>query len=138
MRIKDKIEQIKRYLDELEQISPNNFEDYDIKTCAACERYFEKIVEAAVDLSYLVIKKNQFKVPEEANEAFDILVKEKIISKELATRLKEAKGMRNLISHQYGNIDDKIVFKSITEELPTDIKNYINIIKTKFNREYLY
>jgi uncharacterized protein YutE (UPF0331/DUF86 family) len=35
------------------------------------------------------------------------------IDKRLSSKLKEAKGMRNIIAHEYGNIDDKIVFKSM-------------------------
>ena len=76
-----------------------NFNEYvnDPKTKAACERYFEKIIEAVVDLAFLIIKEQGLKLPEEEKEAFDILALEKIIDKELAEKLKDAKGMRNIM-----------------------------------------
>jgi len=131
MRIKDKLEEIEKYLSELEEIMPHSFKEYkeEFKTKAACERYFEKIIEAAVDLAFLIIKDKGLKTPEEDKEAFDILSSENIISKELAKKLKDAKGMRNIIAHEYGKIDDEIVFHAITEELEKDITDFINHIK---------
>jgi len=131
MRIKEKINEIEHYLEELSDIVPEDFQEYakDKKAKAACERYFEKIIEAAVDLAFLVIKENGLKSPEEDKEAFDIIAKGKIISETLATRLKDAKGMRNIIAHEYGKIDDKIVFEAITEELERDVKEFIKKVR---------
>lgn len=130
MRIKDKVEEIEGYLSELSEIMPGTFEEYkEIKNKAACERYFEKIIEAITDLAFLMVKEKGLKIPEEDKEAFDILSKEGIISDELSAKLKDAKGMRNIISHEYGKVDDEIVFDSITEELTKDVEEFIKNIK---------
>jgi len=131
MRINDKIREIGNYLSELEEIMPKNFHEYktDLKTKAACERYFEKIIEAVIDLAFLIIKDKGYKIPEEDKEAFDILANEKIISQELSIRLKEAKGMRNIIAHEYGKIDDELIFHSITEEIQSDVNKLIKSLK---------
>jgi len=131
MRINDQIREIEDYLSELEEIMPKNFHEYktDLKTKAACERYFEKIIEAVIDLAFLIIKDKGYKIPEEDKEAFDILANEKIISQELSIRLKEAKGMRNIIAHEYGKIDDELIFHSITEEIQSDVNKLIKSLK---------
>ena len=131
-RIEDKTKEIEQYLDELLTIVPDSLDIYknDIKIKAACERYFEKIIESIVDLTFLIIKDKNLKIPEEDKEAFDILYKEGIIKKKLADRLKEAKGMRNILAHEYGKVDDEIVFNSITFELENDIKEFLKEIKT--------
>jgi len=133
MRVNDKIKEIEDYLSELTEIMPRSFKDYktDLKTKAACERYFEKIIEAVVDLCFLMIKDKGYSTPEEDKEAFDILAAENIISQELAEKLKDAKGMRNIIAHEYGTIDDELVFHSITEELEKDSEEFIKNIKEK-------
>ena len=46
-------------------------------------------------------------------------------------KLKEAKGMRNILAHQYGKVDDKIIFDSITNELKKDVKNFIKAVIKK-------
>jgi len=126
-RINDKTKEIEKYLEEFYNIIPGTFEEYkkDFKTKAACERYFEKIIEAVIDLSFLIIKQNSLKIPEEDKQAFDILEEKKIISKELAEKLKDAKGMRNILAHEYGSIDDEIVYNSIKEDLEKDIKLFL-------------
>ena len=130
-RIKDKMDEIKDFLIELENIQPNSFGEYksNIEKKAACERYIEKIVEAATDLAFLIIKKDKLKIPEDDIDAFNILQDNKTIEQKLAKKLKNAKGMRNIIAHQYGKIDDKIVFESITNELQKDIKKFLKQIK---------
>ncbi len=127
MRVKDKIEEIEKYLEELGSFVPNSFDEYktNFQIKAACERYFEKIAEAIVDLAFLVVNEEGLKSPEDEKAVFDILSDNKIISEKLCKKLKDAKGMRNILSHQYGSIDDEIVFHAITEELEDDVDKFI-------------
>ena len=135
-RIKEKIEDIEVLLEELEEIMPNDFEDYvKIRNKAACERYFEKIIEAIVDVAFLVIKDRTLKIPEEDKEAFDILADKKIISKELAIRLKDAKGMRNILAHEYGVVKDDLVFNSVKNEILSDSREFIKHVEDNLNTD---
>ena len=130
-RANDKIDEIVRYLGELGDIAPDTFNKYknNLEKKAACERYFEKIVESVTDLAFSVITTKKFEIPEDDIGAFDILLKNKVIKEELASKLKNAKGMRNIISHQYGKVDDEIVFEAITKELDGDVKKFVKIVK---------
>ena len=130
-RTTDKINEINIFLEDLKSIAPSTLEEYksSIEKKAACERYVEKIVEAITDLAFLVIKDKKLKLPEDDIDAFNILLENKIIDSDLASRLKDAKGMRNIISHQYGNIDDGIVFESVSEELGTDARKFVSVIE---------
>ena len=130
-RIKDKIEEIEKYLSELAEIKPDNLEDYsnDFKSKAACERYAEVIIEAVIDLAFLLIKEKRLPSPESDLEAFDVLARDNIIPARLADRLKDAKRMRNILAHEYGKIDDEIVFNAVKNELEGDIKEFISCIR---------
>jgi len=130
-RITDKIREIEDYLERLTEIIPKEVEEYkkDHKTKAACERYFEKIVEAVIDLSFLIVKEKSLKIPEDSEGVFDVLKEENIISEKLAEKLKDAKGMRNIISHQYGKVDDEIVFESITGQLERDVIEFLGCVE---------
>lgn len=132
-RIKEKIQQIEMFLEELSEMKPNNFEEYekDIKSKAICERYCEKIPEALVDLALLVIKYKNFPFPEDEDNAFQILKDNKIISDSLSRNLQEAKGMRNIIAHEYGRIDDRIIFEAASHELKKDAKEFIKEVMEK-------
>ncbi|MEK6951774.1 MAG: DUF86 domain-containing protein [Nanoarchaeota archaeon] len=76
-----------------------------------------------------MIRKYEFKMPEDDEGAFDILEKIGIISPDLAKKLKEAKGMRNIIAHEYGKVDDELVFHTTTEEVENDITEFLERIK---------
>jgi len=132
-RINEKIEEIDKFLTELYEFIPLNItlEDYkrDLKTKAICERYFEKIIEAIEDLAFLIINYNKLRYPDYEKEVFDILSENKIISEGLSKKLKEAKGMRNILAHEYGKIDDELVFEAVTEQLEKDINEFIDIIE---------
>ena len=132
-RINDKINEINQFLEELQSLVPSSFEEYksSLVKRAACERYVEKIVEAVTDLAFLVIKDKKLRIPEDDIDAFNILLENKIIDNDLAVKLKNAKGMRNIISHQYGKIDDEIVFDAIKEELYKDVRKFISLTENK-------
>jgi len=129
-RIKDKIAEIEQYLSELSYVLPQTFKEYqkDFIKKAACERYAEKIIAAIVDLAFLIIKYKKMQIPENEIEAFDILAKENIIPGDLADRLQDAKRMRNIIAHEYGEVDDKTVFYALREELEQDSKAFIKAV----------
>ena len=130
-RITDKINEINEFLDELKKIAPSSLDEYksNIEKKAACERYVEKIVEAVTDLAFLIIKNKKLKIPEDDIDAFNILLGNKIINDDLATKLKNAKGIKNIILHQYVKINDDIVFKSISEELEKNVREFINNVE---------
>ena len=123
----DKIVEIKKYLDELRDFFPSSFDEYisDGKTKAACERYFEKIVESVVDLAFLVIKERGFRSPDFSREAFIILSEKNLISDELSLRLGNAKSMRNWLTHRYGKVDDRRVFDAIRDKLFFDVEKFL-------------
>lgn len=130
-RIEEKISEINKYLEELDSLKPASLKEYmnDLKGKAACERYFEKIIEAVVDLGFMIVKSKSLEKPEDDSDLFNILEKNGVIDSNLAKKMQEAKGMKNFISHQYGEVNDELVFNSITKELEKDVKLFISAIK---------
>src|SRR3989344_6338423 len=105
-RIKDKINEIEEYLEKLEEALPSDLEEYAQQHIrkAACERYAETIIEAVVDLAFLFIKEKNLGIPESDLSAFQLLSDKKIIDKDLSNNLQNAKRMRNILAHEYGDI----------------------------------
>jgi uncharacterized protein YutE (UPF0331/DUF86 family) len=126
-RIEDKILEVENYLSDLERILPDTFEDYlqNLEKRLACERTFEKIIESVNDLAILLIKEKRFELPDEDIKAFEILADKKIISQQLAEKLKQAKGMRNFLAHQYNKIDDELVFESLQSSIREDVEEFL-------------
>ena len=129
-RITQKIQEIEQFMSEIEPILPSSLEEYlqDYKIRAICERYCEKIIEAVVDLAFMIIKNKKLKNPDTEQQAFDILRQHGIISEKLALNLKAAKGMRNIIAHEYGKIDDELIYEAITQQLLNDVREFLEAI----------
>jgi uncharacterized protein YutE (UPF0331/DUF86 family) len=129
-RINEKIKEIKQYLEEFSQIEIPDFEEYqkNFKLKAACERYFEKIVEPIINLALLIIRLKKFDKPENEDHIFIILSKNNVISEKLARRLKDAKDMRNIVIHNYLRVDDLIVYTAIAEEIVKDAEEFLEIV----------
>ena len=127
----DKIIEIEKYLIELKNIMPKDIEEYlgNLEKKAACERYFEKVIEACVDLVFVVIREGGFRSADSDRDALDVLCENGVISCELADGLGNAKSMRNIIIHEYGNIDDELVFNSLKNELIKDVKKLLDVIR---------
>lgn len=130
-RIMQKIKEVEYYISELESILPPNLDEYKegIQTKAACERLFEIIIEALTSISFLIIKNEKFVPPEHDKAIFEALSSNGIISDKLSERLNDAKGMRNIIVHNYGSVDDSVVFSAITTEIIADAKQLIGNVK---------
>lgn len=115
-------------LRQFERISFDEYRDnFDFQLIA--ERLIEVLVELASDInSYLLVQLYQ-SPPDTYATSFKEVGQKNIISQELATDLAKSAGMRNILVHQYVDIDSQIVYASITKAL-TQYPQYIREITT--------
>jgi len=118
-RILSKIDELDSYLLELKEIIPDNFDDYmNFKEKRrACERLLQISIETVIDICTLMLKGMKLGVPGEEEDVFDKLEKSKVITKESKEILKGMKGLRNILVHRYGEIDDELVFQNLKNNL---------------------
>ena len=98
----------------------------------AVERYLYLEAQAAIDLAEAVIAHNDFRKPTTMSEAFYILNEEKIISDKLTEKLIRMVGFRNVLAHDYDDIDYDIVYNVLQQGL-NDIEVFLKIISKKLN-----
>ena len=124
-RILSKIDELDSYLLELKEIVPNTFDDYvDFKEKRrACERLLQISIETVIDICNLILKGLRLGVPGEEEDVFDKLEKSKVITKKMKKTLKSMKGLRNILVHRYGEVDDELVFQNLKHSL-SDFKTF--------------
>lgn len=107
-RILTKIDELDSYLNEISQIIPANFSEYQqIEKKRTCERLLQLGVECTIDICRLFVSGLRLGLPSEENDLFAKLKKKGIISKDMASLLKEMRGFRNILIHpvrQHQNI----------------------------------
>ena len=56
-------------------------------------------------------------LPGEESDLFEKLARRDVISGAMTETLRRMKGMRNLLVHDYGRIDDELVFETVRDRL---------------------
>jgi len=88
---------------------------------------YQIIIEIITDLAAMVVKDLKI-LPKDDYVNINILAENKVISETLATKIKDANGLRNRIVHNYNGLANEIAYKSILTTI-NDIEKYIEAIK---------
>jgi uncharacterized protein YutE (UPF0331/DUF86 family) len=114
-RILSKVAELDGYLRELEEIRPANRAEFDaVEKRRACERILQISIETVMNICQLFVAGMRLGLPAEENDTFEKLVRARVISRDLASTLQRMKGFRNVLVHEYGNVDDDLVFLFLT------------------------
>jgi uncharacterized protein YutE (UPF0331/DUF86 family) len=72
-------------------------------------------------------------VPQTYGDAFTVLADRNVLERGLATRLRAASGLRNLIAHQYGVLDADRIFELASNDVE-DLLSYCRELAQKAER----
>ena len=107
-----KIDELDQFLEELRQITPTSREEYgEIEKKRACERLLQISIETVMTICQLLVAGKRLGLPSEPDDLFEKLAAEGLISNDLSGTLKTMKGFRNILVHEYGRIDDDLVYQ---------------------------
>lgn len=84
---------------------------------AAVERWLQLCIEACIDIAYHVVADRGWTPPDTARGAFLSLAAHDIISNDLADRLGRSAGMRNVLVHDYVDVDLDRLARTVREDL---------------------
>lgn len=126
LKLIDTITRLSRWIFDLENIIPSTFELYISNNIisAACERYFERIIEDLIMISNVILKDEGIV---ERSKCFELLFELGILNELLAKKLKKIKGMRNLMIHKYDSFDENLFYDNL-RKLIIDSKKFISEI----------
>jgi uncharacterized protein YutE (UPF0331/DUF86 family) len=117
-RLLAKLDELGGYLRELRAIAPVDLTEYlGIEKKRACERLVQISVEAIIDACAMLVAGLRLGLPGEEDDLFEKLLHHGVISEEMAGTLRRMKGLRNLLVHEYGRVDDRVVFETIQQRL---------------------
>jgi len=78
-------------------------------------REFQIAIEACLDIAAHIISEKGWKSPEKYRDIVDILVKNKIIPEDYGRIFKKIIAFRNIIVHEYLEVDLKIVYQNLNK-----------------------
>lgn len=117
-RILAKIDQLDAYIAELTEIAPKSFTEYQqVEKKRACERLLQISIEVVIDICNQFVSGLRLGLPAEEEDLFRKLVEAHTITKEMGEKLREMRGFRNILVHEYAQVDDRLVYEAVKTKL---------------------
>jgi len=107
-----KLEQTLRKLKEMSTVS---WDDYikDEGVQDRVERNLQIAAQVCIDIGSHVIADREYRAPYGYGDIFTVLLEEGLLPETLANTMKQIAGFRNILVHDYLEIDPKIVYDSL-------------------------
>jgi len=116
--ILNKIGVIERSLKRVKEVyanNPQNLEDFTKQDSIVFN--IQRACQASIDLAMHIVALRKLGLPQTSRDAFDLLCSQKIISAEIAARLKAMVGFRNIAMHDYQTIKVEILQQIIEKHI---------------------
>ena len=128
-RICAKLDKLFTYYEELKNLSTISLEEYKRNSIyrRAIERTMQLIVECATDINNMLLRMNGSKGASDYFNSFIDIAELNVIPVEFALQIAPSTGLRNILVHEYEEIDDTIVYHSINMCLKHYLK-YMDLI----------
>ena len=117
-RVLAKLDELDGYLDELRSVAPRDLEEYArVEKRRSCERLLQLAVETTIDTCAMLVTGLRLGLPGEESDLFEKLSHRGALSPDTVATLQRMKGMRNILVHEYGRVDDALVFETVRDHL---------------------
>ena len=133
-RICAKLDKLQSYYTELKSFSSISLDEYINNSIyrRAIERTIQLIVECATDINNMLLKMQGNKGAVDYFNSFIDIAEEDIIPNEFALKIAPSTGLRNILVHEYEEINDEVVYNSINTCLQYYLE-YMNLINQYLN-----
>ena len=114
-----KLERAHEYTNDLAEMRGIPKEEYvsDVVLQRAVERTLMNLIQSCIDLAQHVRAANGISAGGTAKDEIQALGELEIISRDTQQKIKEAAVFRNILAHQYGEVDHDVVYEVLHEDL---------------------
>lgn len=115
----DKLRYVNQYANDLEQMRGVSKQEYltDVVTQRAVERTLMNLIQACIDLAQHIRSSEDLSPGGTAKQEIEALGNADILSENTQEKMEEAVGFRNVLAHRYGEIDQRVVYEILHEDL---------------------
>ncbi len=130
LTITKRIQKIREYIRELRKLRDISFEEFSShsKWWGSGERLLQLCIEILIDVGTHIVVRNDWGSIQSYHDVPEILFKQKVIDKKTSNIFSQMIGFRNILVHEYLEIDKREVFETIQHDLE-DIEKILKILK---------
>jgi uncharacterized protein YutE (UPF0331/DUF86 family) len=131
--IMKRVEQVERHLERIRSLASLSYEDFlkDNVAQDVVEYNLFQIVNHVIHIFQHTVVDEEYGFPETAYEAAQILLEKGVLLQEDVDLFKRMVGFRNVVGHDYINLDKKTVY-DILAHGESDIRTLVSRIVSKF------
>jgi len=120
-----KISELEIYYRQIKDFSGITAEEYraDWKTQRIIERTLQIMIETCVDIANHIISDGGMRIPSAYADTFRVLYENRVIGQELFSVMEKMAKFRNIVVHQYEEVDTEIVVLILKKHL-SDFQNF--------------
>ena len=94
------------------------------------ERYLQLAIQCVLDISNHIVADMNLKLPEDSKELFALLARHKVLPVPLSKKLTPMAGFRNILVHEYLEIDRHRVYRALRDDLG-DFEKFIKAVSKR-------
>lgn len=134
-RVLARLDRLEGYLAELRQVRPETWEAYQASLAhrRACERLLQIAIKSVLDICALLVAGMRLGLPGEQDDLFEKLQAAGVLTEDTAARLRRMKGFRNILVHEYGEVDDRVVFERLHQGIQ-DFERFVREVRDALPR----
>ncbi|PIN74242.1 hypothetical protein COV20_01345 [Candidatus Woesearchaeota archaeon CG10_big_fil_rev_8_21_14_0_10_45_16] len=107
-----------RYLADLDEMLPEEDEFLASKMNQySVSMVMMNIINTCIDIAHEIIARKKLGYPGTYREAFTLLAKNKIISVPLSKKMMALVGLRNILAHEYGEVNLELLYEQASDLL---------------------
>jgi len=120
-----KVSELELYLKQMQEFSALSADGYrnDWKIQRIVERTLQMMIETCADVASHLVSDRGMRTPSSYADTFEVLSENNIISEELCVIMEKMAKFRNVVVHQYEQVDADIVVLILTKHLQ-DFERY--------------
>jgi len=130
-----KLSELETYLKQIREFAGVTFHAYntDWRTQRIVERTLQMMIETCADIANHIVSDKGMRTPTGYADTFSVLLENAVIDPDLSTMMKKMAKFRNVVVHQYENVDAEIVITILTKHL-NDFERFQEAILSYLNR----
>lgn len=119
-----KLSAIDEYLKQIREFSDTTLDKYrsDWKTQRIVERTLQIMIETCADIANHIISDKNMRIPTGYSDTFKVLLENNAIDKDLFSVMERMAKFRNIVVHQYEEVDAEIVIIILRKHLDDFIR----------------
>ena len=135
--IQKRLEKLHQYISLLQKLSEQPLSRFlsDPFVQGNVERYLQLSIQVSLDIGNHILAEIETRAPEEYRDIFILLGENKVVPVDLAKKMAPLAGLRNILVHDYLEIDLKRIYKFLKNDL-SDFSEFAKYIsKYVFGKE---